>query len=109
MSNHITRLFRAIADPNRREIFHILILASTALSISQISDHFSMTRQAVTKHIKYLENVGLVSIEDQGRERFCQANALPLKEIKEWVGFYERFWDDKLAKLAKHLESKRKA
>ncbi|XOV94891.1 MAG: ArsR/SmtB family transcription factor [Bacteroidota bacterium] len=107
MPSNITKLFRAIADPTRREIFHILILATATLSITQISDQFSMSRQAVTKHIKYLEKAGLVSIEESGRERFIHANALPLKEIKDWVGYYEQFWDDKLIKLGRHLEKKR--
>tara|TARA_B100000989_G_C19437530_1_gene425821 strand:+ start:650 stop:979 length:330 start_codon:yes stop_codon:yes gene_type:complete len=106
MSPKINKIFKAIADPTRREIFHILVLASTALSITQISDHFSMSRQAVTKHIKYLEGAGLVEIRENGRERFCQANALPLKEINDWVSFYEKFWDDKLSRLVGHLQQK---
>ncbi|MBV6643431.1 MAG: helix-turn-helix transcriptional regulator [Cyclobacteriaceae bacterium] len=106
MSRNINKIFKAIADPTRREIFHILVLASTALSISQISDHFSMSRQAVTKHIKYLEGAGLVEIKDVGRERFCHANAIPLKEINDWVAFYEKFWDDKLSRLVNHLQQK---
>ena len=106
MSPKINKIFKAIADPTRREIFHILVLASTALSITQISDHFSMSRQAVTKHIKYLEGAGLVEIRENGRERYCQANALPLKEINDWVSFYEKFWDDKLSRLVSHLQQK---
>ncbi|MEQ9303219.1 MAG: metalloregulator ArsR/SmtB family transcription factor [Marinoscillum sp.] len=106
MSSKINHIFKAVADPTRREIFHILILASAALSISQISDHFDMTRQAVTKHIKYLEKAGLVQTEQNGRERYCHANAIPLKEINDWVAFYEKFWDDKLARLVNHLKNK---
>ncbi len=102
------KIFKAIADPTRREIFHILVLASAALSISQISDHFEMSRQAVTKHIKYLEGAGLVETHEKGRERFCHANTIPLKEINDWVSFYEKYWDDKLARLVKHLENKSK-
>jgi len=106
VSNKLNQIFRAIADPTRREIFHLLVVGSAALSITQISDHFEMSRQAVTKHIKYLETAGMVNIQQKGRERFCQANAIPLKEINDWVEVYERFWDDKLASLVAHLERK---
>lgn len=55
-----------------------------------------MTRQGVTKHIKTLEEAGLVTIDAQGRERFCNANSKPLKEINKWLQFYSQFWDDSL-------------
>ncbi len=106
MQDKITNIFRAIADPTRREIFHALVLASTALPITQIAGQFEMTRQGVTKHLKTLENAGLVSINTQGRERYCNANADPLNEIKKWLSFYDKFWDDKLTNLGNHLNAK---
>ncbi|MGH1384275.1 ArsR/SmtB family transcription factor [Kordia sp.] len=106
MQDKITRVFKAIADPTRRDIFHALVIASSALSISQISNQFEITRQGVTKHIKTLEEAGLVHIESKGRERFCNANALPLKEINKWMKFYEQFWDDSLDNLGDYLDGK---
>lgn len=106
MQDKITNVFRAIADPTRREIFHALVLASTALPITQIAGQFEMSRQGVTKHLKTLESAGLVNIEPQGRERFCNANTQPLTEIKKWLSFYDKFWDDKLTNLGSHLDSK---
>ncbi|GGD21648.1 ArsR/SmtB family transcription factor [Hyunsoonleella pacifica] len=106
MQDNITKLFKAIADPTRREIFHALVIATTALSITQISNQFDMTRQGVTKHIKTLEDAGLVNINTQGRERFCNANPKELKEINKWLKFYEQFWDDKLGSLSNYLDSK---
>ena len=90
MQDKITKLFKAIADPTRREIFHALVIATSALSITQISGQFSMTRQGVTKHIKTLEEAGLVRIMSQGRERFCFANPKELKTINKWLVFYLR-------------------
>ena len=104
MQDKITQLFKAIADPTRREIFHALILATTALSITQISNQFEISRQGVTKHIKTLEEAGLVYIDSQGRERYCNANAKPLKEIIKWLKFYEQFWDDSLQNLGDYLD-----
>ena len=106
MQDKITKLFKAIADPTRRDIFHALVIATSALSISQISNQFDITRQGVTKHIKTLEEAGLVYINTQGRERFCNANAKPLKEVNKWLKFYEQFWDDKLGNLGDYLDSK---
>ena len=106
MQDKITRLFKAIADPTRRDIFHALILATSALSITQISTQFDISRQGVTKHIKTLEDAGLVYIDAQGRERFCNANAKPLKEINKWMKFYEQFWNDSLHNLGDYLDNK---
>jgi len=104
MPNQLNKIFKSIADPTRREIFHMLIVASTALSITQIADHFDISRQGVTKHLKLLEQAGLLDIITRGRERYCLANAGPLKEIKDWIMYYEQFWDDKLSRLEKYLE-----
>ena len=106
MQDKITKLFKAIADPTRREIFHALVIASTALSISQIANQFEMSRQGVTKHIKTLEDAQLVSIYNEGRERFCNANAKPLRELHKWMQFYEQFWDDSLDSLGNYLDNK---
>jgi len=106
MQDKITKLFKAIADPTRRDIFHALVLASTALSITQISTQFSMSRQGVTKHIKTLEDAGLVKINAQGRERFCNANPKQLQEVNKWIKFYEQFWDDSLQNLGGYLDEK---
>lgn len=105
MQDKITPLFKAIADPTRREIFHALVIATSALSISQIANQFEMSRQGVTKHIKTLEGVGLIQLDNQGRERFCSANATPLKELNKWISFYEQFWDNSLDNLGTYLDN----
>ena len=104
MQDNITKVLKAIADPKRREIFHALIIASSALSITQISGQFEISRQGVTKHIKTLEEAGLVAITSKGRERFCSADANPLKKVTEWVRFYEKFWDGALSNLESYLD-----
>jgi len=106
MQDRITTLFKAIADPTRREIFHALVLATSALSITQISNQFDISRQGVTKHIKTLEDAGLVYIDAHGRERFCNANAKPLKEVNKWLKYYEQFWDDSLQNLGDYLDGR---
>lgn len=106
MQNKISKILKAIADPTRREIFHALVVATCALPITQISSQFNMSRQGVTKHLKTLESAGLVLIHSKGRERFCNANPAPLKEVNQWLKFYEQFWDDSLHNLGDYLDEK---
>ncbi|WP_452596801.1 ArsR/SmtB family transcription factor [Pontimicrobium sp. MEBiC01747] len=106
MQDRVTTLFKAIADPKRRAIFHALIIATSALSITQIANTFDISRQGVTKHIKTLENAGLVTITNKGRERFCFPNAKPLQDINKWLKFYEQFWTDSLDNLGDYLNKK---
>ncbi|NAS10727.1 ArsR/SmtB family transcription factor [Poritiphilus flavus] len=106
MQDNITRILKAVADPTRREIFHALVVAATALPITQISNQFEISRQGVTKHIKTLEEAGLVEINSQGRERFCMANPKPLKQVNRWLKFYEQFWDDAIGNLEDYLGQK---
>lgn len=104
MQDNITRIFKAIADPTRRQIFHALVVSAVAMPINQISSQFSISRQGVTKHIKTLEEAGLVQINNRGRERYCFANAKPLEEVNKWVSFYEKFWDNSLKNLGGYLD-----
>ncbi len=104
MHHKISTLFKALSDPSRMKIFHSLVLVSTALSITQISTNFEMSRQGVTKHIKILEKAALIHISVVGRERFCTANPSTLKEFKKWLNFYEQFWNDSLSNLSSYLD-----
>ncbi|MTI39276.1 ArsR/SmtB family transcription factor [Fulvivirga lutimaris] len=104
-NQHIDKIFKAIADPTRREIFHALVVASVALSITQISERYDISRQGVTKHIKTLQQAGLITINAHGRERYCLPSTKPLKLVKDWVNFYDKFWDDSLSRLGDHLDS----
>lgn len=106
MQDNITKVLKAIADPKRREIFHALVIASSALSITQICGQFEISRQGVTKHIKTLEHAGLVEITSKGRERFCVADAKPLKKVTEWMRIYEKFWNKTIDDLSSFLDSK---
>jgi len=107
MPDKISKLFKAIADSKRREIFHALVIATSALTITQISNQFEISRQGITKHIKILEDAGLIYFNDQGRERFCVVDAKPLKEVNKWLQFYEQFWDDSLGNLENYLDTKK--
>ena len=106
MPSKINQIFKAIADPTRREIFHVLVAAGAALSINQVSEHFEMSRQGVTKHIKLLEEAGMVRVRSEGRVRYCHADPAPLKEVQKWLDGYDKFWGEKIDLLGEHLDKK---
>ena len=99
-------VFQAIADPTRREIINLI--AYEPQNLNAISANFQMTRQAISLHIKILEECGLVEIRQQGRERFCEAKLEKLNEVHEWTEKYKTFWTSSFRSLRNHLEKEAK-
>lgn len=95
-------VFHAIADPTRREI--IDLLSRQSLNLNAVAERFDISRPAVSKHIRVLEECGLVSIRREGRERYCEARLDELHDVSEWVLRYRRFWNAKLDDLGRFLE-----
>jgi DNA-binding transcriptional ArsR family regulator len=93
-------VFQAIADPTRRAVLHLL--AEKELPISEITSNFSMSRTAIAKHLHILSEAELVSSRKVGREKRYRLHPEPLAELKHWLSYYEKFWDNKLSML-KHL------
>lgn len=90
-------VFQAIADPTRREI--IDLLAGQTMPINEVAKKFEMSRPAVSKHIKILNECGLVVIQKKGRKRLCKADTSKLQEVIIWAYRYRKFWNDKLDAL----------
>nr|WP_152655546.1 metalloregulator ArsR/SmtB family transcription factor [Oceanobacillus sp. CFH 90083] len=90
-------VFQAVADPTRREILHLL--SHQNLAISEITSHFSITRTAVVKHLTILSEANLISGKKNGREKIYHLHPEPLMEIKDWISYFEQFWDNKLSML----------
>jgi|SRR5687768_17015323 DNA-binding transcriptional ArsR family regulator len=99
-------VFQAIADPTRREI--IDLIAKKSLNVNAVSDHFDMSRPAVSKHVKILAECGLITIRQEGRERFCDAQLHRLKEVATWAESYKAFWNKKLDDLEDFLTKEKK-
>jgi DNA-binding transcriptional ArsR family regulator len=95
-------VFQAIADPTRREI--IRMISGRDLNLNAVAGNFGISRPAISKHIKILTECGLVTIKQQGRERFCEAKLDKLNEVSLWVEQYKRFWESKLDALEKYLD-----
>jgi DNA-binding transcriptional ArsR family regulator len=95
-------VFQAIADPTRREI--IQMVSEKTLNINAVGENFQVSRTAIYKHIKILEECGLLEIRQQGRERYCEARLNKLNEVQEWVAHYRKFWTGKLDALESFLD-----
>ncbi len=95
-------VFQAIADPTRREI--LSLLTNKDLKLNDVAEKFKISRPAVSKHIKILNECGLIKINQQGRERYCKINPEPLKQVYNWVQYFDQFWDNKLNSLKSFLE-----
>lgn len=93
--------FQAIADTNRREI--LKLISKNSSTINALAENFDMSRPAVSKHIKILWGAGLISIEERGRERYCSLRQNGFRELKNWMDYYESFWNNKLDALGKFL------
>ena len=94
-------VFQAIADPTRREIINML--AAKSLNLNSVAENFNVSRPAISKHIKILTECGLIVINQQGRERFCEAKLDKLNEVSHWVDQYRKFWTAKLDRLELYL------
>jgi len=70
----------------------------------ELASPFSMTLPAISKHIRVLENAGLVKRSKRGRVNYCHLNAEPMREASKWLLYYQRFWDSKLDALEDFLD-----
>lgn len=96
--------YRAVADGTRREILDLLALRGP-LRAGDIAGHFNtISRPAVSRHLRVLREAELLRSENRGREHWLSVNPLPLQELRDWVSHYERFWSDKLDELARLVE-----
>ena len=95
-------VFRAVADPTRREILGIL--RGGRQTVGVIARNFRMSRPAISKHIHQLHKAGLVETRSEGTTTMCSLNAKPLREVDAWVREYETFWSASLESLKKYLE-----
>ncbi len=90
-------VFNAIADPTRRSI--LMSLTTDSQNVNALADQFDMSRQAVSLHIKYLQECGVISITKEGRERYCSVKAEKLAEVANWLEPFRKMWTGKLNQL----------
>lgn len=97
----LNQIFSALSDSTRRAM--LLRLAKEEMSVADLSSPFDMTKSAITKHLKVLENAGLLGRTIEGRIHRCRLEAKPLAKISKWLTFYEKFWNTKFDALDAYL------
>jgi|SRR5262245_34312675 DNA-binding transcriptional ArsR family regulator len=108
-ADHLTTTFAALADPTRRAI--LARLASGEASVSELAEPFDMSMPAISKHLKVLENAGLIARGREAQWRPCRLDPAPLKDVADWVEHYRRFWEqsfDRLEEYLRQLQAKEK-
>jgi len=94
-------VFHALGDATRRQMLREL--AGGERTVGQLAQPFAISLQAASKHIKALENAGLIRREVRGRTHLCRLEPGPLANAHQWLGFYERFWTSRLDVLERLL------
>lgn len=97
----LNRAFAALADPTRRAILGRL--ASGEATVNELAEPFAMTQPAISKHIKVLEQAGLVSRGRVAQTRPCKLEAARLKEVSDWLETYRSMWEDRFDQLGDYL------
>jgi DNA-binding transcriptional ArsR family regulator len=104
--DHLSTTLAALSDPTRRAI--LARLAAGQATVTELAAPFAMSLPAVSRHLKVLEQAGLIT---QGREaqwRPCRIKAGPLKDVADWVAHYRRFWTQSFDRLDDYLRDVQK-
>lgn len=100
-ADNVSAIFAALADPTRRAILERLSKGDS--NVTELAEPFSMSMPAITKHLKVLENAGLISRGRDAQRRPCHLEAAPLAEISQWVEQYRQLWETRLDQLEDYL------
>jgi DNA-binding transcriptional ArsR family regulator len=109
MKDPLSSTFAALADPTRRAM--LSRLSEGEANVSDLAEPFlqEMSLPAVTKHLKVLENAGLITKGRKAQWRPCQLNGEPLREAVDWMEQHRIAWEDQLDRLGAYLKSKKGA
>ena len=90
-------VFNAIAEPTRRSI--LMSLIEDKQNVNSLAEKFDISRQAVSLHVKYLRECGVISIHKEGRERICELEVKKLAEVGDWLKPFKKLWEDRFKQL----------
>lgn len=102
MSDQLSSVFAALADPTRRAI--LARLAHGEATVNQLAEPFPVSLQAISKHLKVLERAGLIARGRDAQWRPCRLQAAPLRDVAEWAEQYRRFFDERYDQLDSYLK-----
>ena len=105
LEDDLTLVFAALADPTRRAMLERLALGDA--TVNELAEPFAISQQAVSKHVKVLEQARLISRTRNAQARPCVLETGRLDEVVGWVAEHRKIWADRHDRLAQHLESLR--
>jgi len=105
MQDHLSQTFSALADPTRRGL--LAHLSKGEANVSELAKPFMkrMSLPAITKHLKVLENAGLITKTRNAQWRPCKLNGAPLKNVADWMETYRMFWEESFDRLEDYLKT----
>jgi DNA-binding transcriptional ArsR family regulator len=101
-TDRLSVIFAALADPTRRAI--LARLADGDATVNELAEPFTISLPAISRHLKVLEQAGLITRSRSAQWRSSSLNAEPLREAVGWMEQYRRFWDANFARLDAHLK-----
>ena len=101
-TDQLSATFAALADPTRRAILARLL--SGERSVTELAEPFDMSMPAVSKHLRVLEQAGLIARRQEAQWRHCRIDAAPLKAVAEWTERYRHAWEARLDRLDTYLQ-----
>ena len=105
-SDRLSTTLSTLADPTRRAILARLALGEA--SVTELAEPFTMSLPAISKHLKVLENAGLITRGREAQWRPCRIEGDPLREVAAWLETYRQFWDEKFDHLDGYLQTLQK-
>lgn len=105
-STTLNRVYAALADPTRRAI--LSRLTQQEARVTELAEPFAMSLNAVSKHVRILEEAGLIRRNVQGRDHYLSLDATPLQEATVWLENYRQFWTTRLDRLDSFLRQKQR-
>ena len=106
-NDNLSEVFGALADPTRRAI--LARLATGEATVKDLAEPFQMSAPAITKHLKVLQNAGLISQGRQAQWRPCKLEAKPLQDASDWIEQYRQFWEESFDRLDDYLKELQEA
>ena len=103
MTDQLSRTFAALADPTRRAM--LARLSQGTATVGELAEPFAMSFAAVSKHLRVLEDAGLVSRGRDAQYRPARLDARPLAAASDWISTYEQFWSDSFGSLGTLLNT----
>jgi len=104
--DHLSTTLAALSDPTRRAI--LARLAGGEATVTELAAPFAMSMPAVSRHLKVLEQAGLITRGREAQWRPCRITAAPLKDVADWLSHYQRFWTESFERLDEYLRDAQK-